>query len=51
MLHRKRKKNGKRFVHKKVELCFQFGYLLFKLSFYLNDRKVAEAVSRFLSTP
>ena len=37
------------FVHKFVEFCFQFRYQPFKTRRYLNHRKVAEAVSRFLS--
>ena len=36
-------------VHNSVELCFQTLYSPFKIIRYLIDRKVAEAVSRFLS--
>ena len=38
-------------VHSFVAFCFQFRYWLFKTHRYLNNRKVAEAVSRSLSTP
>ena len=38
-------------VHNFVEFCFQFRYWMFKTVEYLNNRKVAEAVSRFLSPP
>ena len=38
-----------RFVHKFVAFCFQLVYWLFKTEKYLNNRKVAEAVSRLLS--
>jgi len=38
-------------VHNLVENCFQPIHGEFKFSGYLNDRKVAEAVSRFLSPP
>ena len=51
MLYLKGRKKQEQFVYKMVEFCFQFGYLLFKLTAYLNNRKVAEAVNRFLSTP
>ena len=37
-------------VHKFVVFCFQFLYEPFKTPEYLNNRKVAEAVSRSLST-
>ena len=39
------------FIHNFVEFCFQFCYSLFKIKKYLNARKVAEAVSRSLSSP
>ena len=38
------------FVHKFVAFCFQFRYGTFKTREYLNNRKVAEAVSRSLSS-
>ena len=38
-------------VHKFVAFCFQLVYAMFKPEKYLNNRKVAEAVSRSLSTP
>ena len=38
-------------VHKIVEFCFHFCQFMFKTELYLNNRKVAEAVSRFLSAP
>ncbi len=36
-------------VHNFVVFCFQFLYSMFKTKKYLNNRKVAEAVSRLLS--
>ena len=38
------------FIHKLVEFCFQIRYWMFKTGRYFIYRKVAEAVSRFLST-
>ncbi len=38
-------------VHNFVVFCFQFRYAPFKTGKYLNNRKVAEAVSRSLSSP
>ena len=38
-------------VHNFVVFYFHFRYCLFKTEKYLNNRKVAEAVSRSLSTP
>jgi len=37
------------FVHNLVAFCFQLGHGMFKTFRYSNSRKVAEAVSRFLS--
>ena len=36
-------------VHKMVDFCFHLVYWVFKTKRYLNNRKVAEAVSRCLS--
>ena len=38
-------------VHNFVEFYFQIRYCVFKTRRYFNNRKVAEAVSRLLSTP
>ncbi len=38
-------------VHNFVVFCFQFLYSMFKTKKYLNNRKVAEAVSRSFQTP
>lgn len=44
-------KNKRDSVHKFVVFCFQFRYSAFKTLGYLNNRKVAEAVSRSFRTP
>ena len=36
-------------VHKNVDFCLRFRYGTFKTKQYPNNRKVAEAVNRFLS--
>ena len=44
-------RRGEKSVHNFVAFYFHFRYCLFKTERYLNNRKVAEAVSRSLSTP